>query len=498
MKTIVKLIFIISLIQGVSSRIFGYCRDAKIIPDFINSEILNDTVYGETSQPYVHEFKDKCLNGYLLEYYCAGGERSFTAIPCGECSNGACAGGGECGDGRCTGNENPENCAQDCGNYKVVRCSTCADMDAAAAKGNSYVLLTKDIQFCPATCVQIRADNVILDGGGHTVIGGSNTIHSDNLPKNTNITIKNFKFIMGTTGMYIRRDSYVYIYNNVFEKKSSAAIHIENSFDNLGRFFEIHDNVIKDCGKGILVQDGSRNGKIYRNVIINSNQRTSGYGSEAAMWIDADFRDIDIYENYVKGGRGGIRLRGQVNRGTRVNLHHNTVVGCMESGIIIWYNTYDCNIFSNLVKVHPIAEAFRVNAKTGSATNNNTFSSNIIDACRTVYHLDGEPVFDNTIRGNRVVGPYSMYLQAEKNILDTKLEDEIDLNIAKVNVQSGATATVAQTLQVRVLLENTPVYGASVEVKDKAGSSIESGTTNKAGWFISSNPLLAYRFAGSN
>jgi len=95
----------------------------------------------------------------------------------------------KCGDGICKSPENPCNCPADCGPVPPVPITKCTTI---TQPGTYY--LTNNIKYMGSSainCIDIKANNVVLDCKGYEISEGTTGLNGINIDGYNNITIKN-------------------------------------------------------------------------------------------------------------------------------------------------------------------------------------------------------------------------------------------------------------------------------------------------------------------
>jgi parallel beta-helix repeat protein len=195
---------------------------------------------------------------------------------------------GYCGDGICDPTENYNYCPSDCPAPSYTEITGCTQITSPG----EYRLVSDIIDSGASKCINIQADNVILDCQGHIIDGndtsGSNGIYDD---YRINVTIKNCIVTDWYYGIYfdssnsntlsniIANSNYfgIFLYNsnsttlsNITANSNIDGIHLYNSYFNI--LSDITSN--SNSGSGIFLE--SSNSNTLSNIIANFN--IGGYG----------------------------------------------------------------------------------------------------------------------------------------------------------------------------------------------------------------------------
>lgn len=181
--------------------------------------------------------------------------------------------------------------------------SDCSTLNSAGA---TYLLTADIIDSTNYTCMEITANNVILDCQGHTIdsngVNGQYAIYDDmSVATNTNITIKNCIITDWTgAGMYLRRNGNDSIYNNTITNVNWAIINrinLDNSIYNntiSGNNYNlefvdssdnlIYDNIVTNAKYTGVVIDGSSNNSFYNNFFNNTDSQDVSFVTDSGNY----------------------------------------------------------------------------------------------------------------------------------------------------------------------------------------------------------------------
>ena len=207
---------------------------------------------------------------------------------------------------------------------KDIPLSNCQEIHQS---GTYY--LTTDITADPdeSVCFDIYANNVIIDGKGHTIYGdeyidsGIETSNNYTTIKNieikyfqecvasyfnaNEITIKNSTFECYEDGLDLGPGNGFYVYNNTITRGESECIYLVSTNN-----AQVHDNVLKDCWDGIGLSDSN-------NTVINNNKISAEYWPIA---INRGGIGVSIFNNYFKSlYRDGLWIS-DINRQPILNI----------------------------------------------------------------------------------------------------------------------------------------------------------------------------------
>lgn len=231
------------------------------------------------------------------------------------------------------------------GNGQVQEIDSCTEI----TESGRYVL-TEDLEASGGVCLAINADDVLLDGAGHTIFGSSRPTGIDvgeyPGPGFSNVTIENLTitgFFIGIYfgGMFDSQIRNVTVeqcrYGLWFDESTDNDIR-ENEFSNNDTGIHITEasssnvlrsNTVTDNGRGIGINDASTDTHLIGNMVTN-NARS---GIDIANFSN----DCRLIDNVSKNNGGnGFEITDDV---TNVRLQGNLAQSNGENGIfLLWAN----------------------------------------------------------------------------------------------------------------------------------------------------------------
>jgi parallel beta-helix repeat protein len=370
--------------------------------------------------------------------------------------------------------------------------STCATLDSAGA---TYTLTADIIDSSASTCMDITANNIILDCQGHTIDGvdtggtyGINIIRASQT--NTNITIKNCVVTDWDEGLYLEYSSNntftnittnsntcgLDLYrssNNIFTNITANSNGYEgfylysssnNTFTNItadsnseGFYLESSSNnntftniIATNNDKGFYLYGSSNN--IFTNITANSN---TDYGFHLALSSNNSFTNITANSN----GYGFYLYSSSNNTFTNVTANSNGY------GFYL-YSSSNNNIFTNITTNSNtwvglyLEESSNNNILTNITTNLNGYQGFYFDTS------------SNNILTNCIVnsnGYEGFYLYSASNNTFT--------NIIATNNDKGFYLYGSSNNTIRnSIISNSSTYGIHLEYSTASGEYAENNT----------------------
>lgn len=127
------------------------------------------------------------------------------------------------------------------------------------------VTLTEDL-FCSGTAITIDADNIVIDGNGHT-IEGDGTGAGIYVFENSGIVIKNLVIRNFENGVYFLDDNLGNeVYDSVLEENQNGIAIIV-----FGNGNKIHDNEFRGNDRGLFISIFSNGNEVYDNKFIHNS-----------------------------------------------------------------------------------------------------------------------------------------------------------------------------------------------------------------------------------
>jgi parallel beta-helix repeat protein len=290
-----------------------------------------------------------------------------TDCPVQVCGNGVCEYGensfvcpqdcpGYCGDGFCNFYyEDPSTCPIDCPAPPYTEITGCTQITSPG----EYRLVNDIIDSDASTCIDIQADNVILDCQGHTIDGvwasGTYGIYvSRSSSTATNITIKNCIVTGWFNGIDLSYSNNNTLINIASNSNYYFGIHLY--YSNYNTLTNITSN--SNYQDGINLYESDYN--TLTNITSNSN-----YGSGIGLYFSNNNNLTNITSNY-NSNVNGIRLyysnyntltnitsnynfRGIVVDNSKYNIIENSIIqGNSQYGIYL-YGSSEANLIYNSI-----------------------------------------------------------------------------------------------------------------------------------------------------
>ncbi|MEM4436952.1 MAG: NosD domain-containing protein, partial [Thermosphaera sp.] len=163
---------------------------------------------------------------------------------------------------------------------------------------NRTYIITSNIKIVYGNGIVIERDNIILEGGGHTIQGAA-CCYGILLTNRVNISIKNLVITNFTYGVYLETCSGTTIENNTISNNSWYGIYMYSSSSN----FIVSNTISNNSWYGIYMYSSSNN-TIENNTISNSGAGIHMYYSgnneiKGNSFIYCGLSVIYSYENIV-------------------------------------------------------------------------------------------------------------------------------------------------------------------------------------------------------
>ncbi|VVB84769.1 Periplasmic copper-binding protein (NosD) [uncultured archaeon] len=205
------------------------------------------------------------------------------------------------------------------------------------SSGGNYVLGTDIKNNAGATCINIASNDVIFDGGGHTITGNGtgNGVYINNVRGIIvhNLNIRNFH-----NGIYLANSWGNNLASNTASSNNWHGIVLENSWNN-----DLADNTA-------------------------SSNRGSGF------YLSNSWNNSLAYNIAISNGQNGFYLMDSWKNNLGNNLTDNTAGSNNQSGIYL-LNSWNSNLANNAVELNNQSGAYLVNSWNSNLANN-TISSN--------------------------------------------------------------------------------------------------------------------------
>jgi len=235
-----------------------------------------------------------------------------------------------------------------------------------------YVLANDIIDSTASTCIDIQANNVILDCQGHLIDGIDDSSVNNygiliyrNSPQETNITIKNCVVTDYEDGIYIYQASNNKVINCTSNSNTANGIFLDSPVDMIGNNLILNCTARENVGAGIFISVISNN--TIENCDLESNSyggigiKNSGNNSIKNCYvfipstiapiagIDLDSANNNTIDNltiiYESSSSPGIYIR----YGSSYNVVNNTYINSANDGIRIEndVNSDNYNVIQN-------------------------------------------------------------------------------------------------------------------------------------------------------
>ncbi len=340
----------------------------------------------------------------------------------------------------------------------VTNIDRCMVLDKA---GETY-LLTKDVS-SDGTCFEVKANNVVLDGQGHTIQYGKasgDSFYGVFINDADSVTIKNTnikeRFASGFSqhGVYVLNSEKANLINTNFDNvgDSSYSVYFSNS-----NFGVVDDNVILTKGNramGIYF-DRSSNNKVVSNIITTSGWLAHGVG---LFYSDNN----EFSESTIKTlgqGSNGIDFYGSSN--SNFLDEQVEVSGYDSDGVYLKYSSIG-NSFRNL------------NLKISTGTVNKR--------CNGIHlfnNVEGNSFFDSVINADDA-GSREIFIQRSSGNVDI-VNTVLVKGREYFSGDASAVLNFKRYLNILVRDVNGAISNADVNIFDKNNKLVYSGKTDSEG-----------------
>lgn len=183
-----------------------------------------------------------------------------------------------------------------------------------------------------SSCFRIGANNIVLDGGGHTITGHNYDYYGIENNGYDNVTITNFVFKHFNNGIYwVGGANNGVIQDNIVHDTNDVGMYISNGQNNLIE----NNNVSSTSSYGIQVISGSH------NTLIN-NEVNKSYSYEGIMIQGSSYNKL--IGNYLHSNGQGI---GIASSSFYNNISGNNVVNNNHYGIYIYSDSTNNTLTDN-------------------------------------------------------------------------------------------------------------------------------------------------------
>ena len=155
---------------------------------------------------------------------------------------------------------------------------------------NESIVIANDLNCSSGHGLNISADNVTLDCGGHTILGvsgsGNYGVYDNNFD---NVTIKNCNITKFYGGIYLYGVNYGTVYNNTASGNGQYGLSLEMGFNN-----SITSNTFSKSNTGVYVVRGS-------NTFINNTANNNTNGIQLYLTNNSIIVNNTFSNNYYQG-----------------------------------------------------------------------------------------------------------------------------------------------------------------------------------------------------
>ncbi len=424
-------------------------------------------------------------------------------------------------------------------------CNSCSTCDAAADAQGAQVQLQADIQNPTGTCIDVGADNVVIECNGH-VVYGSDLGDGVRVSGRNNVTVRNCVIHDFDSGINFSQTAASFIINNTLYNNSQGVLSTlstnnllenntafnssragfnlssastSNTLNNNTAYLNPHGFYIlsnsvtlenstayNNSNNGILFSSSSS--RIKSTIVYNNN-----------FGIDLSFASNSVLENNsVRNNVEGVR----VSYSTYSTIANNTINNNSVKGLSLLSTEGNIqptgnSITQNLIENNSLGVYITLstlNNFNSNTLNNNTNSISFLNAYNNTVNsavistsnngiafLNSE---NNTVANSTLSGITSYAFSSSASdprftFSNTALNTTFDRS--KVYVDARSQLFVKWYLRGRVLNASgiTPIEGATVLLKNNAGGTVFTETTDSDG-YTSWNTVTdqVYRGTGGN
>ncbi|MBI2631622.1 right-handed parallel beta-helix repeat-containing protein, partial [Candidatus Pacearchaeota archaeon] len=330
-------------------------------------------------------------------------------------------------------------------------------------EGATYRQLVNILSASGASCINITASNVTIDGNGYSI--RDNTFNAVGIySRNTrNTTIRNTNVSVGGYGIYLEIVNSSKIYNNSINSTNWTAYGIYlNSFS---QFNNVSANIVNTNGTsayGILINTNSMNNSIVGNIINASGNLSRGIVLQTnANNNTISFNNINTSGNFTN--QHGISISNSLFN----NITSNTIytVGTTNSyGIYLSSGTNYSNVFRNNITTYG-QSGYGIIIQTNSM--NNSIIKNIINTTGNT----GAGIYIVTTTNNNTI--YSNNINTSgSNGYGIRVDSSLFSNITSNNIRTNGSSAVAIFLFVGT--NYTTVIGNKITTLGTTGRGIDT------------------------
>jgi parallel beta-helix repeat protein len=259
-----------------------------------------------------------------------------------------------------------------------IRADGSIDPPTAPVQRNGNIYILSDNITSYSDGIVIQKDDIVLDGGNHTIRGPNGGGFGIYLLDKVNVTIKSINVEYFSLGIYLSSSSYCSLFNNNLENNQEN-IYLLQSFHNIFSENKIANASVIETQTNIHLHS-SYNNTFYRNTIT---------GSDAGFYFFGDSRCNNISGNYIANNDDGIALQD----GSSYNIISGNNV--INSGVgMIFYPSVQFNVVSeNNIEKSELGVYLVVSSNNFLFHNNfinNILQALVLEPCSSLWD-DGYP-----------------------------------------------------------------------------------------------------------
>jgi len=172
-------------------------------------------------------------------------------------------------------------------------------------------------------CIEIYADNVTIDGMGHSITGNEYSLSGIYIPYSKNTTIMNVNIRNFRTGIESYSATNMNLNNNTLLDNSLNGIQLDDSSNN-----SINNNILKRSGTGIYLHSNSKNNIFRNNQFIENMQSvydTTGNLNVNYLVYNNSFGEIKWTDDSPDGFLRDLSFTGDIGLGINLTIDNNFV-----------------------------------------------------------------------------------------------------------------------------------------------------------------------------
>jgi len=365
----------------------------------------------------------------------------------------------------------------------LTEIDSCGTLDTP---GETYVL--NQSIFSHSTCIQINANNVVLDGNGYDLIGNNSYQRGIWLNGDDHVVIKNFRNIVNMSpsyvdnfigGIWVRNAENLTIENITFIDNGFYDIKLENVINS-----SVEDiNIYNKGGYGILLDEVLGVGvedSVFSNIYIEQTDNVTSAGDIGIVLLGGSsrntFEDIIITGHNAYDYSSGFYLGESSNNNTIRNLTANyNDVGVYSTGV-------SGNILKSVTANHNVDEGITVFASTNINLTNIIANNNSDRGVAFYSSSDGGKLYNISTSGSAqgVLFSDSSYSSMDgltstgNGYAGLRYYNSIWNNATNINVNSNQNGLVFDGVTGNTSILNIQSFNNSaLAIKDGAGNSLK-------------------------